>query len=124
VVVSGPAAGGENPAKSGVFHWWAERLTAAALVPLILWLVVSLVRLTGADHAAVTAWLGSPVAAVLLILTVAVALIHAALGLEVVIEDYVQGPRLRDLTLVAAKSACALIGLGAVLAVLRIAFSG
>lgn len=122
--MSGPAGRDTGSADSGVFHWWAERITAVALVPLTLWLVISLVGLTGADHAAVTAWLGSPVAAVLLILTLAAAFYHGALGLEVVIEDYVHEPRLRHLTLVSARAALALLGLVGIGAVLRIAAWG
>src|SRR5262249_16695284 len=51
---------GLGAAKEGVGHWWAQRLTALALIPLGIWLVASVVRLAGADHAAIALWLGSP----------------------------------------------------------------
>lgn len=82
-------ARGLGSARRGTGAWRAERLTAIALVPLTLWLVASLVALAGADRAAFVAWLGKPLPALLTILLLILAFRHTALGLQVVIEDYV-----------------------------------
>ena len=80
---------GLGSAKEGVQHWWAQRVSAVALVLLGLWFVASLIALAGADHLRVVAWLHGPLAAVLTILMLAAVFYHTALGLQVVIEDYV-----------------------------------
>jgi succinate dehydrogenase / fumarate reductase membrane anchor subunit len=82
-------ARGLGSARRGTGAWRAERVTAVALVPLTLWLVASLVALGGADRAAFVAWLGRPLPALLVILLLLAAFRHTALGLQVVIEDYV-----------------------------------
>jgi succinate dehydrogenase membrane anchor subunit len=82
-------ARGVGSARRGTGAWRAERLTAIALVPLTLWLVASLVALGSADRAAFVTWLGKPLPALLTILLLIFAFRHAALGLQVVIEDYV-----------------------------------
>src|SRR4029077_18331937 len=86
---------GLGSAKEGVGHWWRQRVSALALVPLILWLVISVIGLIGADHAAFVAWVRSPMPAVLLILLLVATFYHTALGLQVVIEDYVHGEAMR-----------------------------
>jgi succinate dehydrogenase / fumarate reductase membrane anchor subunit len=79
-------------ARGGASHWYAQRVTAVALVLLGLWLVVSLATFGGVSHERVVAWLSSPVAAALAVLLVLTAAWHAVLGLQVVIEDYVHHP--------------------------------
>ena len=115
---------GLGSAKEGVAHWWAQRLTALALVPLTLWFVVSLVGLTGADHAAVAAWAGSPLVAALLIFLMVATFYHAYLGLQVVIEDYIHSEALKLTSLLLVKAAALLLGLIGVLAVLRLLVGG
>jgi succinate dehydrogenase / fumarate reductase membrane anchor subunit len=80
---------GHGSAKSGFQHWWAQRLTAAALVPLGLWFVASLLGMASLDYWAVSAWVGEPLHAILLMLFLATLLYHSNLGVQVVIEDYV-----------------------------------
>jgi len=80
---------GLGSAKEGVEHWWRQRVTAIALVPLSLWFVVAIIGLVGADRDRFIAWVRHPLSAVLLILLLIATFYHAALGLEVVIEDYV-----------------------------------
>jgi succinate dehydrogenase / fumarate reductase, membrane anchor subunit len=114
---------GLGAAKDGVGHWWAQRLTAIALIPLVVWFAISLVMLSGADLATVRAWIGSPLVMVLLILTIGVGLHHGQLGLQVVLEDYTDGA-VRVALIVAVKFAAVIFGLGAIVAILRIGFGG
>ncbi|MCH8270709.1 MAG: succinate dehydrogenase, hydrophobic membrane anchor protein [Planctomycetes bacterium] len=73
---------GLGSAREGVGHWWAQRMTALALVPLALWFVAALVALTGADHASARDWIGAPVPASLLVLLIVATFYHGALGLQ------------------------------------------
>jgi len=109
-------------AKGGSGHWYAQRVTAVALVLLGLWLVVSLATLGGAAHGNVVAWLSSPVAAAFAVLLVLTAAWHALLGLQVVIEDYVGDKGTRMAVLLVVKFAFAVAAVIGVIAVLRIAF--
>jgi succinate dehydrogenase / fumarate reductase membrane anchor subunit len=109
-------------AKGGSAHWYAQRVSAVALLLLGLWLVVSLASLGGASHAKVVAWLSAPVAAAFAVLLVLVAAWHAVLGLQVVIEDYVGDKGRRVATLLAVKFIFAVAAVVGVLSVLRIAF--
>jgi succinate dehydrogenase membrane anchor subunit len=86
---------GLGSAKEGVGHWWAQRITALALVPLALWFVISVVELAGADRAMVVAWVRQPLPAVLLVSLLIATFYHGALGLQVVIEDYVENETVR-----------------------------
>jgi succinate dehydrogenase / fumarate reductase membrane anchor subunit len=115
-------ARGLGSAKEGVHHWWAQRLTAIALIPLVVWFAISLVMMSGADYGAVRAWIGSPLVMVLLILTIAIGLHHGQLGLQVVIEDYVHGDGSKLALIVAVRFIAVLFGLAAIVAVLRIGF--
>jgi len=117
-------ARGLGSAKTGAEHWWVQRLTAVALIPLTLWLVFSLTGLVGADHATVVVWLSSPFRLALLILFLLVMFHHAALGLQVVIEDYVHHEDIRLAILVVTKLLLWLLAAVAVLSALRTAFSG
>lgn len=109
---------GLGSAKEGVSQWWAQRLTALALIPLAVWFVISLLSITGADHAAVRAWVGSPVVAGLLILLIAATFYHAYLGLQVVIEDYVHSEGWKLVALLAVKGASWLLAILGVVSVL------
>jgi succinate dehydrogenase / fumarate reductase membrane anchor subunit len=115
---------GLGSAGEGVGHWWAERMTALALVPLTVWFVVSVVMLTGADYATVRAWIASPVVAGLLILLIVATFYHQALALQVVIEDYIHHEGIKVAALIAVKAFAVVIGLTGVLAVLTVLFEG
>jgi len=117
-------ARGLGSAKDGVGHWWAQRLTAIALIPLVVWFAISLVMLSGADYTVVRAWIGSPLVMMLLVLTIAVGLHHAQLGMQVVIEDYVGGDGWKLALIVIVKFIAVLFGLGTIVAILRIGFGG
>ena len=109
-------------ARDGTGHWWAQRLTAIALVPLTVWLVVSLVSLAGAGHHAVSGWIGHPISGSLLVLLIFVTFYHAALGLQVVIEDYVHSSGWKLAALLLVKGACLLLGTIAALSVMSLMF--
>jgi len=117
-------AHGLGSARDGLAHWWAQRLTAIALIPLVVWFAVSLVMLSGADYDVVRAWIGSPLVMVLLILTISVGLQHGQLGLRVVIEDYVHGDGWKLALIVAVRFVAVIFGLAATVAILRIGFGG
>ncbi len=115
---------GLGSAKEGVSHWWAQRLTAVALVPLVLWFVVSLLGFAGADHAAIVQWVRSPVVAVLLVLLIVTLLYHAQLGMRVVLEDYVHAEWLKITSILLLNFAVMFLAAIGVFAVLRVALGG
>jgi succinate dehydrogenase / fumarate reductase membrane anchor subunit len=115
---------GLGSAKEGVEHWWAQRVSAVALIPLGLWFAASVVALAGADRAAVLAWLHAPVQAILAILLLIAVFYHAALGLQVVVEDYVHAEWLKVPSLVAMRLVSFGLAVAGIFAVLRIAFGG
>ena len=117
-------ARGLGSAKDGLHHWWVQRLTAVALIPLVVWFAVSLVMLSGADYDAARAWIGSPVVMLLLILTIVIGLHHAQLGLQVVIEDYIHSEGLKLASIIAVRFIAVFFGVAATVAILRIGFGG
>lgn len=115
---------GLGSAKDGTHHWWMQRLTALALIPLAIWFVVNVVALLGKNHAAFAAWVKNPLSATLLILLIAATFHHAQLGVQVVIEDYVHGEGAKLAAIILVKGAAlVLAGIG-IFSVLRIAFGG
>lgn len=115
---------GLGSAKDGTGHWWSQRMTALALIPLGLWFVASVIAHIGADYETMRAWLSSPVSGGLMLLTVVATFYHAALGLQVVIEDYVHHEAAKLIAIVAVKGACLVLGFAAALSVLMILFQG
>lgn len=115
-------ARGLGSAKDGVGHWWLQRLTALALIPLTLWFVYALVRFPLSDYATMVAWIKAPLVAVALLLFFVAMFWHAALGVQVVIEDYVGNEGTKLLSIVLAKFALYALGAASVFAVLKIAF--
>ncbi len=115
---------GWGSAKEGAAHWWWQRITAVALVPLSVWFVFSIVPLAGADHATVVAWMQSPLVASLLILFIVLVLHHNQLGMQVVFEDYIHTEWLKLTCLILLKFATVLIGLIGTLSILKVALGG
>jgi len=115
-------ARGLGSAKDGVGHWWVQRLTALALIPLALWFVYSLVRFPLTDYATMVAWIKSPLVAVALVLFFLTGFHHAALGVQVVIEDYVGSEGKKLVSIIVAKFALYALCAASVFAVLKIAF--
>ncbi|MCK6371035.1 MAG: succinate dehydrogenase, hydrophobic membrane anchor protein [Gammaproteobacteria bacterium] len=114
---------GLGSARSGFAHWWGQRLSAAALVPLGLWFMVSVMGLPSTDYWAVSAWAGSPLHAVLLVLLLASLLYHSNLGLRVVIEDYVHGAT-KVVTLVLVQFLHMLLAVAGVYAIVALSAGG
>ena len=114
---------GLGSAKEGTGHWWRQRVTAVALVPLSLFFLFTFARSLGADYAAVRAAYASPFNAVVAILFILVAFYHLQLGLQVVIEDYVHGNAARTAAIVTSTLLTSAVALTGVFAVARIAFS-
>jgi len=115
---------GMGSAKTGTGHWWAQRVTALALIPLVIWFVISMIIVTGADHEAALAFIGSPINAVLLTLLIIAVFHHGQLGLQVVIEDYIQTKWLEVALILAVKGAAIFLGVASVYAVIAIALGG
>jgi succinate dehydrogenase / fumarate reductase membrane anchor subunit len=115
---------GLGAAKEGVSHWWGQRVTALLLIPLTLWFVIALLAHIGADQAAVTAWLGEPVTYGLMLVLLGAVFWHAALGLQVVIEDYVHGEAAKLSLILLTKAACLGLFVAGFIALSKIAFSG
>jgi succinate dehydrogenase / fumarate reductase, membrane anchor subunit len=113
---------GLGSAKEGVEHWWLQRVTAVALVPLTLWFVIAVVRLSSADIDTVRDWVGRPLPAILLVLLLIATFWHASLGLQVVIEDYVHTDLAKLGLLIVIRLACFALAVAGVIAVLGIAF--
>ena len=115
---------GLGSAKSGVGHWWQQRVTALALVPLGLWFIVSIAGMDVSSHAAVVQWLRDPATLVLLIFLVVVMLQHAQLGMQVIIEDYVASEWEKITCILLVRFLAALAGLATVVAALLVALAG
>ena len=114
--VKGLGASGE-----GAHHWWVQRVSAVALIPLSLWFVFAMMNHVGDSHEAAIAWISHPGIAVMLVLYLGFMFFHAQLGLQVVIEDYVHNEPVKLVSMMLMKGLCLLAGLGAIFAVLRIA---
>jgi succinate dehydrogenase / fumarate reductase membrane anchor subunit len=113
---------GLGSAKEGVAHWWAQRVTAVALIPLALWFVAAVAAHAGADHKTALDWLGQPFVAIVLVLLVVATFHHAQLGMQVVIEDYVHTEWARMALIVLVKFAAVALAIACIFAVLKIAF--
>ncbi|MBI4006326.1 MAG: succinate dehydrogenase, hydrophobic membrane anchor protein [Gammaproteobacteria bacterium] len=111
---------GLGSAKEGTQHWWAQRLTAIALVPLTVWFIYSLVVMTTMEYATVTAWMQSPIVSTLLILFIFSLFYHAQLGMQVVIEDYVDSETLKFGSIILLNFVMLFAGLASVIAVLKV----
>jgi succinate dehydrogenase / fumarate reductase membrane anchor subunit len=114
-------ATGLGSAKSGTVHFWRQRMSAVALVPLAIWFVVSALSLVDGNLADVLVFFDSPVNAVLMFLFLFTALYHMTLGIQVVIEDYIHGERIKLLLLMLNRFFAIGVGASAAFALLKIA---
>jgi succinate dehydrogenase / fumarate reductase membrane anchor subunit len=115
-------ARGLGAAKTGVHHWWVQRITSIALVPLLVWLVAALALLGEADYATLSGWVAHPVVAVLLVVLIPTLFYHSSLGVQVVLEDYVDTKWLRMTAIALVNFINVLLAVTSVFAVLKIAF--
>jgi succinate dehydrogenase / fumarate reductase membrane anchor subunit len=113
---------GLGSAGTGVHHWWVQRLTALALVPLAVWLLVSLLALPAFDFVTLVSWIGGTWTASLLTLFVLTASWHSSLGMQVILEDYVHDHGLKTTSLVLSGFVHAALAVLGVFAIARIAF--
>ena len=113
---------GLGAAKGGTHHWWMQRVTSIALLPLFLWFVYACFALAGASYAETKAFVGSPVNAVLFLVLIGFLFHHMASGLQVVVEDYIHGAAEIALQVI-IKFVFALAAIAALLAIGRIVFT-
>jgi succinate dehydrogenase / fumarate reductase membrane anchor subunit len=113
-------ARGLGSARAGSRHWWAQRLTAMALVPLTLWFIFAIIHLSGASHQAVIEWLSSPLTLGLMLALIVATFHHLQLGLQVVIEDYVHDERAKLASVLLIKALSVMMALVCIVSVLKI----
>ena len=113
---------GLGSAKEGAAHWWSQRLSAIALLPLSLWFAGSVAFMAGAEHETVRLWVASPVVAGLLVLLIAATFYHTYLGMQVVIEDYVHAEGVKIGMLLSVQGGCLLLGAIAIMSVFSLSF--
>ena len=113
---------GLGSAKDGTAHWWAQRVSAVALIPLTLWFFFSLLAMPNLDYGTVRAWLALPCDGLLTMLLVAVLTYHSYLGTIVIVEDYVTSAAMKLFTLLLLRFLYVLAGGAGVFAVLRVTF--
>lgn len=113
---------GLGASHEGSHHFWVQRVSGAALVPLVIWFVLSASSVVGADLATFKAWVGAHYNPLLLVLLIITMFHHAQLGLQVIIEDYVHSEATKLTSLILMKFAAVLIGGCAVFAVIRLTF--
>ena len=115
---------GLGSSKSGTSHWWAQRVTALALIPLTLWFIYSTIKFVGMDLISFGAWLNEPGSVLLLSLFLIALFYHMQIGLQVVIEDYVHGEKNKVFLLLINKFAAALFAISSLVAIIQIAYGG
>lgn len=112
---------GLGSSRSGTHHWWMQRVTSIALLPLTIWLVFALASLAGAGFSQVQAWAAKPLNAMLLLAFLGIGFHHTAAGWQVILEDYVKPERRRLIFVLLVNGLCALAWLASSFAVLRVA---
>lgn len=112
---------GMGSSHSGVTHFWRQRVTAAALIPLSIWFGVSVLGLVGAHEAATLAFLSQPLNAILMAAFSVILLYHMVLGLQVVVDDYVRSNGQKLFLMLAMRGFAIAAGATSIFALLRIA---
>jgi succinate dehydrogenase membrane anchor subunit len=113
-------ARGLGSAKAGTAHWWMQRITAVALIPLTFWVIILLDSCLNAPYQETLAWLASPLNSVFIVSWILFVFYHAALGLQVVIEDYVSSEKWKIVSIWGINLAFLMLAIAAFIAVLRI----
>lgn len=114
-------ARGLGSAHAGAHHWWHQRITAVAMLPLMFWFVMSLASHVGADYFSLKSWMESPINATLMVALMINIFYHAHLGLQIVIEDYVHCPAMKAFGLIMIKLLAVLFSIFSVVSILEIA---
>lgn len=115
---------GLGSAKEGAGHWWHQRLTAIALVPLTLWFTYSIAtRVTGPCIEDLHLWMGSPVNSALLIAFVVSLFYHTQLGIQVVLEDYVHHEGLKIVSILTVKALSFILVVMSTISILQFYFA-
>lgn len=115
---------GMGAAREGTGHWWSQRVTAVALVPLTFWLIYSLIVLAGLPRAEALLWMQNPFNAVLMALFLVSMFYHSYLGVEVIIQDYMHAKWLKVTALITIQFAMILLAALSVFLVMRMALAG
>lgn len=116
-------AKGKGSAHDGLHHWVVQRVTAVALIPLSVWFVYSVVSLIGASHADAVLFLKNPVNAFLMLAVIIAACWHSALGLQVIIEDYISCKCFKIFALLKVKIGMFALALAAILSIVKLSFA-
>lgn len=116
-------AKGLGSAHAGVHHWMMQRVTAIALIPLTVWFIYSVLELRSASYADFTAWISSPINAVVMILFIIASFYHAVLGAQVIVEDYIQCKCLKMIKLIGQKLFFIALAIATIFSILKIAFT-
>jgi succinate dehydrogenase / fumarate reductase membrane anchor subunit len=116
-------AAGLGSAKEGVENWWRERVAGIALTPLALWFVGSIIPHSGDTYAEFVSWLKAPFVTLMMVLLLVAMFYHMALGLQVIVEDYVHSA-MKTPYLIVIRLGCVVFAVAGILSVLRIAFAG
>ena len=117
-------AKGLGSAKDGLHHWWAQRVTAIALIPLTVWFAFKVAVLSMSDYQTVLDCIGSPWSAALIVSLIVAAFYHAALGMQVIYEDYIGHKAVRIVAIMGTNLLLFLLGAAATIAVVKIALGG
>jgi succinate dehydrogenase / fumarate reductase, membrane anchor subunit len=117
-------ARGLGSANEGLSHWWLQRISAVALIPLCLWFVYSLLSIFSASHEVVVSWFGSPKNSSLMLLFVLISLYHGQTGVQVVIEDYIHTKSVSIALILLVKGGSLLLAVVAAVSILKVAIGG
>lgn len=115
---------GLGSAKEGTGHFWAQRMSAVALVPLVIYFIILVICLNGADHAQIRATLAHPFHAIVMALFVLTGVYHMRLGMQIVIEDYIHGEGLKIVCVMLNTFFAIVLGAASVFAILKLSFGG
>jgi succinate dehydrogenase / fumarate reductase membrane anchor subunit len=113
---------GLGPARSGTAHFWHQRVTSAAGIPLSIAFIVIVIALTGRSHAAVVQILGSPLVAVIMLLFIVNTLYHMWIGMQEIVLDYVHDDKLKLLSLLGNTCFVFAVGFASAFAILKLSF--